>query len=109
PLALMQGSDLQLKVLVEAGKDHVGAIEFEPDWLPPGVSHEPAVRVNAGKTEATIKIQANDRAGPGVYQIAMNASTVGGDPFSGIGRVRVSSEFVELRVMAPYLSIELRR
>ena len=39
----------------------------------------------------------------------MNASTTGGDAYSGIGRVRVSSEFVELKVAEPYLSIELTR
>ncbi len=108
-MGVMQGSDLQLKVLVEKNKDFVGVTEVQPDWLPPGVSHEPTVTIPAGKSEATIKIQANDKAVPGVYQIAINASTVGGDSFSGIGRVRVSSEFVELRVMQPYLSIDLQR
>jgi hypothetical protein len=39
----------------------------------------------------------------------MNASTTGGDSNSGIGRVRVSSEFVALRVAEPYLSIDLTR
>jgi hypothetical protein len=39
----------------------------------------------------------------------MNASTTGGDAYSGIGRVRVSSEFVDLRITEPYLSIELTR
>jgi Bacterial pre-peptidase C-terminal domain len=108
-MGLMRGSDLQLKVLVERKKDFVGVIEVQPDWLPPGVSHEPAVTIPADKNEATIKIQANDKAAAGVYQIAINATTTGGDAYSGIGRVRVSSEFVELRVVDPYLSIELQR
>jgi hypothetical protein len=102
---LMQGSDLLLKVKVE-GKP--GPIEFQPDWLPPGVSHEPAVTLK-DKDEGTIKIQANDKAAPGVYRIAINATTTDGDSFSGIGRTRVSSEFVELKVMEPYLSITLER
>src|SRR5262249_11649767 len=42
-------------------------------------------------------------------KIAMSASTAGGDSYSGIGRVRVSSEFVDLRTAEPYLSIELLR
>jgi hypothetical protein len=108
-IPLMQGSDLQLKVSVLREGGFTGAIEVQPDWLPPGVSHEPAVTIPAGKSEGTIKIQANDKAAPGVYKIAMNATTTGGDSFSGIGRVRVSSEFVELRVLEPFLSIELQR
>ena len=39
----------------------------------------------------------------------MNASTTGGYASSGVGRVRVSSEFVELRVAQPYLTIDLQR
>ena len=39
----------------------------------------------------------------------MNASTTGGDSFSGFGRVRVSSPFVKLEVSEPYVSIDLQR
>jgi hypothetical protein len=109
PIPVMQGSDLQLKVSVERSDGFSGPVEMVPDWLPPGVSHEPVITIPAGKTEGTMRIQANDKAAPGVYRIAMNASTTGGDAFSGIGRVRVSSEFVELRVLEPFLSIELQR
>jgi hypothetical protein len=102
---LMQGSDLLLKVNVEGA---AGPIEVQPDWLPPGVSHEPAVTIK-DKSEGTIKIQANDKAAPGVYRTAINATTTGGDSFSGIGRTRVSSAFVDLKVMEPYLSMTLER
>jgi hypothetical protein len=108
-IPLMRGSELLLKAQVERQKGFDGPVEIQTDWLPPGVSKEPTVTIPAGKTEATFKIQANDKAATGVYKIAMNASTTGGDSYSGIGRVRVSSEFVELRVAEPYLSIELTR
>ena len=106
---LMRGSELLLKAEVERAKGFDGAIEMQTDWLPPGVSKESTVTIPAGKTEATFKIQANDKAATGTFQIAMNASTTAGDAYSGIGRVRVSSEFVELKVAEPYLSIELTR
>jgi hypothetical protein len=109
PVPLMQGSELLLKVAVERENGFSGPIEIQPDWLPPGVSKEGTVTVPAGKSEATFRIQANDKAAPGTYRIAMNASTAGGDSYSGIGRVRVSSEFVELKTAEPYLSIELLR
>jgi Bacterial pre-peptidase C-terminal domain len=109
PIALMQGSELLLKATVEREKGFDGAIEIQTDWLPSGVSKEPAVTIPAGKSEATFKIQANDKAAAGTYRIAMNATTTGGDAYSGIGRVRVSSEFVDLKIAEPYLSIELTR
>ncbi len=109
PIALMQGGELTLNVTVERDKGFDGPIEMQTDWLPQGVSKEPTITVPAGKSEATFKLQANDKAATGAYQIAMNASTTGGDSYSGIGRVRVSSEFVELKVAEPYLSIEFTR
>jgi hypothetical protein len=108
-IPLMQGSELTLKAMVERDPGFDGPIEMQTDWLPPGVSKEPTITVPAGKSEATFKIQANDKAAIGVYKIAMNASTTGGDSYSGLGRVRVSSEFVELKVAEPYLSIDLTR
>jgi hypothetical protein len=109
PVPLMQGSELLLKVAVERAEGFKGPIEIQPDWLPPGVSKEGVVTIAADKTEATFRIQAGDKAAPGVYKFAMNGSTTMGDSYSGIGRVRASSEFVELRTAEPYLSIELLR
>jgi hypothetical protein len=109
PIPIAQGGDLQLTARVIRHGDFKDAVEIVPDWLPPGVSKGNVVTIPAGKDEATFPIQANDKAAKGVYQIAMNASTIGGDGYSGVGRVRVSSKFVELKVTEPYLSIDLQR
>jgi hypothetical protein len=109
PIPLMQGSELLLKARVEREKGFDGAIEIQTDWLPQGVSKEPTVTIPVAQSEATFKIQANDKAAAGTYRIVMNATTTGGDAYSGIGRVRVSSEFVDLKIAEPYLSIELTR
>jgi hypothetical protein len=109
PLPIVQGGDLTLKAKITRHGDFKDAVEIITDWLPSGVSKGNAVAIPAGKDEATFQIQANDKAAKGVYQIAMNASTVGGDGYSGVGRVRVSSKFVDLKVMEPYLSIDLQR
>jgi hypothetical protein len=108
-IPLAQSGELLLHAKVERHGDFKGPIEIQPDWLPPGVSKESAVTIPADKDEANFRIQANDKAAPGVYRIAMNATTVGGDSYSGIGRIRVSSDFVELKVSQPYLSIDLGR
>jgi len=105
----MQGSELLLKVAVERAAGFTGPIEIQPDWVPPGVSKEGTVTIPTNKTEATFRLQAGDKAAPGTYKIAISGSTTTGDSYSGIGRIRESSEFVELRTAEPYLSIELLR
>ena len=110
-IPLTQSGEMLLKVKLVRHGDFKEAVEIIPDWLPPGVSKEGVVTIPPDKTEATFHIQANDKAAPGVYQIAMNASTTtaGSDSYSGVGRIRVSSAFVDLRVAEPYLTIDLQR
>ncbi len=88
--------------------DFTGPVEIVADWLPPGVSKGAVVTIPAGKDEGAYQIQANDKAAKGVYQIAINASTAGGDAYSGVGRVRVSSKFADLKVSEPYLTIDIQ-
>ncbi len=108
-IPLIQNGELLLKVRVIRHGDFKGPIEIQPDWVPPGVQKEAVVTIPAGKDEATFHLQADAKAAAGVYRIAMNASTTGGDAYSGVGRVRASSEFLELRVSEPYVSIDLQR
>jgi hypothetical protein len=89
--------------------DFRGPVEIQPDWLPPGISKGPVVTVSPEKDEAAFTIQANDKAALSVYKIAMNASTTGGDSYSGIGRIRVSSDFADLKVVGPYVTVDLER
>jgi hypothetical protein len=109
PLPIVQGGDLTLKAKITRHGDFKDAVEMIVDWLPSGISKGNVVTIRAGKDEGTFQIQANDKAAKGVYQIAMNASTVDGDGYSGVGRVRVSSKFVDLKVTEPYLSIDMQR
>ncbi len=108
-IALAQSGELALKVKVVRQGEFKEPIEVQTDWLPPNVTKEAAVTVPGDKHEAAFKIRANDKAAPGVYKIAMNATTKGGDAFSGVGRIRVSSAFVDLQVSQPYLGVELQR
>jgi hypothetical protein len=107
-IPLGQNGELMLKVKVDRHGDFKSPIEIQTDWLPPGVSKGGTVTIPADKTEAEYRIQANAKAAAGVYQIAMNATTTGGDAYSGVGRVRVSSPFVELKLSDPYLAIDLK-
>jgi hypothetical protein len=108
-IALAQSGELSLKVKVVRDPAFKEPIDIQTDWLPSGVSKEAAVTVPPDKSEATFKIRADNKAAAGVYKIAMNATTKGGDSYSGVGRIRVSSEFVDLKLCEPYLGVDLRR
>jgi hypothetical protein len=108
-IALAQNGELQLKVKAVREGQFKDPIEIQTDWLPPGVSRGGTVTIPAGQNEATFRIQANAKAAAGVYKIAMNATTTGGDPYSGVGRIRVSSPFVELKVTEPFVAVDLKR
>ena len=108
-IPLVQAGELALKVKVIRDAGFTGVVEIQPDWLPPSVSKGAVVTIKPNESESVFKIQAGPKAAPGVYQIAMNASTTGGDAYSGIGRVRVSSGFVDLKVSESYLAVNLKR
>ncbi len=107
-IPLVQGGDLMLKAKVIRHGDFKGPVEIVTDWLPPGVSKGPVLTIPADKDEGSFQIQANDKAGRGTFQIALSASTTGGDAYSGVGRVRASSKFTALKVMEPYLSLDMQ-
>ena len=108
-IALAQSGELSLKVKVIRHEGFDGVIEMQPDWLPQGVSKESVVTVAKDKNEASFRISADAKAKAGEFMIAMNATTTDGDAFSGVGRIRVSSTFVKLKVAEPYLAITLQR
>jgi hypothetical protein len=108
-IPLTRSGEMVLKVKVNRHGDFNGAVELQQDWLPPGVSGGGTITIPAGQSEGEVKIQASEKAPAGVYRIAINASTQGGDAYSGFGRIRVSTPFVRLEVTEPYLTIDLRR
>ncbi len=106
---LAQNGELTLQVKVVRHNGFNGAVEMQPDWLPSGLSKENTVTIPAGKNGATFTVSADSKIKPGEYQIAINASTTGGDAFSGVGRIRVSSPFIKFQVTEPYLTVTLQR
>jgi hypothetical protein len=108
-IPIARSGEMLLKVKVDRHGDFKGPVEVMPDWLPPGVSGGGTTTIPADKSEGEVRIQANAKAEPGVFQVAINATTTQGDAFSGFGRVRVSTAFAKLEVSEPYISIDLRR
>ncbi len=108
-IALCQGGELALAVRVDRREGFDGAVDVGADWLPAGVAGEASVTISPGQAEGRFAVHADPRAVPGRYRIALNATTTGGLAYSGVGRVRASSAFVDLEVAAPYLTANLGR
>ena len=105
----MQGGELSLDVKIDRRAGFDEPIDFQAEWLPYGLAGESAVTISPGQTEAKFAIHASGNAQPGRYRIALNATTTGGLVYSGIGRIRVSTHFVDLVVSEPYLTLNLKR
>ncbi|MEE3366540.1 MAG: serine protease, partial [Planctomycetota bacterium] len=58
--------------------------------------------------EVEYSLSASPRATPGTWKMTMNATTTGGDAYSGVGRVRVSSNVIELAVGSPYVALKFK-
>ena len=101
-IPLSQNGELALPVKVTRRPGFDEAIEFQLDWVPPGVAGEPTVTLPAGKTEGVLRLTAGGSAVPAKWQVAVTASTSGGEYYLGGGRSRVSSRFIDLTIAEPY-------
>ncbi|MEC7556348.1 MAG: hypothetical protein VYA32_04175 [Planctomycetota bacterium] len=107
-IPISQSGELKLKVSVRRQNGFQGAIDIQPDWYPNGVSGGGAVTIPPEKSEVEYSLSASPRATPGTWKMTMNATTTGGDAYSGVGRVRVSSNVIELAVGSPYVALKFK-
>ncbi len=108
-IALVKSGELTLAVKLTRHPGFDEAVDVAPDWLPPGVAGEAAVTIAPGQTEAKFTLHADPTASAGDHKIALNATTTGGLYYSGVGRIRVSSAFVDLKVADPYVTVDIHR
>ena len=108
-VALCQGGELSLEARIARREGFDEPVDILAEWLPTGLAGESAVTVSPGQHEARFAVHADPRARPGRYRIALNATTTGGLVYSGVGRVRVSSAFVDLEVSEPYVTASIAR
>ncbi|MFN0080489.1 MAG: serine protease [Prosthecobacter sp.] len=104
-IALSQNGELALAVKITRHAGFKQPIEFQCDWLPPGVNGESTITVPADQSESVMHLHANEFAKPGAYQFALTASTTGGWDYTGVGRVRVASNIIHLNVTEPYVML----
>lgn len=107
PAALVRGGELAIPITVvrRAGFDE--PIEFQCDWVAPGVSVQPAAVIPAGESEAVMRItgEANAPLGKCPFVVTASTSREDMDAYLGTGRVRVSSEIVDLIIAEPYVEL----
>ena len=107
-IPISQAGELKVKVSVRRQEGVQGAIDIQPDWYPNGVSGGGTVTIPAGESEAEYSLSASVRATAGTWKMTMNATTPGGAAYSGVGRVRVSSNVINLAVGSPYVALKFK-
>ena len=107
PAALVRGGELAIPVRIVRRKDFNEPVEFQCDWVPPGVSVQPATIIPAGESEAVLRITGESNAPLGKCPLVISASTTREDldAYLGTGRIRVSSEIVDLIIAEPFVEL----
>ena len=105
-IPLSQNGELSLPVKITRQPGFDEAVEFQFDWVPGGVEGEPTVTIPAGKSEGVLRLSATSSAVPDTYRLVLTASTTGGSYYLGAGRVRASSEFINITVAQPYVELK---
>jgi hypothetical protein len=108
-IPLSQSGELSLQVQVVRHGQFAGPVDIQPNWLPSGVAGGGAVTIDASESHAIYPLSASANASAGVFKITMNATTADNEwYYSGVGRIRVSSEFVNLTVAEPYIDVKFQ-
>ena len=105
--ALVRGGELAIPVSIHRREGFNEPIEFQCDWVPPGLSVQPAVMVPGDQSESILRISGEANAPIGKCPIVLSATTVREDldAYLGTGRIRVSSNFVPVDVAEPFVEL----
>lgn len=107
PAALVRGGELAIPVKIIRRLGFNEPVEFQCDWVSPGVSVQPAAIIPAGESEAVLRITGEANAPLGKCPLVVSASTTREDldAYLGTGRIRVSSEIVDLTIAEPFVEL----
>jgi hypothetical protein len=92
--ALVRGGELAIPVTIHRREGFHEPIEFQCDWVPPGISVQPAVIVPGDQSESILRISGEANAPIGRCPIVISATTVREDldAYLGTGRIRVIAD-----------------
>lgn len=103
--SLVRGGELFITVNLDRKQGFDEPIEYQADFGPPGVSLPPKEVIEAGKSQAVLRIAASKNAAIGQGWLYVIASTMGGSDYLGPGRIRVSSQLVKIDVTEPFVEL----
>ena len=95
---LLQGGQINLKIVVERKGEFKGAVTVAMLWTPPGLASQSQIVVPEGQTEAFFPMNANGDAPLRKWKLAVVASA---EP--GKGTVQTSSKFAEMEIAPPFV------
>ena len=106
-VALVRGGELAIPVLITRQKGFDAPVEFQCDWVSPGVTVQPTTTIRAGESDGLLRITGEANAPLGRCPLVVTASTTRDDldPYLGTGRIRVSSEIVDLMIAEPFVEL----
>lgn len=105
-IPLSQSGELLMQVNLKRREGFNEAVDFQFDWVPPGVQAQPTVTIPEGENSSQLRLFASPSAQPGNWKVAVTATTTGGSYYLGAGRTRVSSSFVDLNIAEPYIALK---
>ena len=107
PVALVRGGELAIPIKIIRRAGFHEPVEFQCDWVSPGVSVQPTATIPAGESDAVLRITGETNAPLGPCPLVVTASTTREDldAYLGTGRVRVSSDIVTLTIAEPYVEL----
>ncbi len=107
PVALVRGGELAIPVRIIRREGFNEAVDFQCDWVSPGVAVQPLATIAAGESDAVLRITGAANAPLGKCPLVVTASTTRDDVSGelGTGRIRVSSRIVDLMIAEPYVEL----
>lgn len=105
-IPLSQSGELAMQVNLKRREGFDEPVDYQFDWIPPGVQAQPTVTIPAGESSSILRLFASTSAQPGTWKIAATATTTGGSYYLGTGRQRNSTAFVDLTIAEPYIALK---
>jgi len=107
---VVRGGELFIPVKLTRQSGFDEPIEWQADFAPAGVGLPPKDVIPPGATEATLRITADAKAPLGKGPLYVMATTLGGEnegasQYLGAGRIRVSSQIIEVEVAEPFVEL----
>jgi hypothetical protein len=104
---VVRGGELAIAVKLTRQPGFDDPVEIQADFGPTGVGLPPKQLIPSGDTEAVLTISADRNAPLGKGPLYVMATTVNDAYFgSGFGRIRVSSQFIEVEVAEPFVELK---